>query len=117
MLIGLVTKNGILKVEFANQLRQPGKPKLEAILEASKARLRPILMTILAISLGALSIAMWLWAASTSRIGMGIVIVGGTIFSLVLTLFVIPAMYLMWSKAREHYPEFDRIGEYERTVT
>lgn len=114
MLIGLVTKNGILIVEFANQLREQGKPKLEAILEASEARLRPILMTSLAIALGALPIAMSLGAASTSRIGMGVVIVGGTIFSLALTLFVIPAIYLMWSKARKHYPEFDHIDEYER---
>ncbi|NRT14687.1 HAE1 family hydrophobic/amphiphilic exporter-1/multidrug efflux pump [Flavobacterium sp. 28A] len=114
MLIGLVTKNGILIVEFANQLREQGKPKLEAILEASEARLRPILMTSLAISLGALPIAMSLGAASTSRIGMGVVIVGGTIFSLVLTLFVIPALYFMWSKTRKHYPEFDHIDEYEK---
>jgi HAE1 family hydrophobic/amphiphilic exporter-1/multidrug efflux pump len=113
MLIGLVTKNGILIVEFANQLREQGKPKLEAILEASEARLRPILMTSLAISLGALPIAMSLGAASTSRIGMGVVIVGGTIFSLVLTLFVIPALYFMWSKAKKHYPEFEHIQEYE----
>jgi multidrug efflux pump len=114
MLIGLVTKNGILIVEFANQLREQGKPKLEAILEASEARLRPILMTSLAISLGALPIALSLGAASTSRIGMGVVIVGGTIFSLVLTLFVIPALYLMWSTARKHYPEFDHIEAYEK---
>ncbi|GAA3756495.1 efflux RND transporter permease subunit [Flavobacterium ginsengiterrae] len=114
MLIGLVTKNGILIVEFANQLREQGKPKMEAILEASEARLRPILMTSLAIALGALPIAMSLGAASTSRIGMGVVIVGGTIFSLALTLFVIPAIYFMWSKARKHYPEFDRIDEYEK---
>lgn len=114
MLIGLVTKNGILIVEFANQLREQGKPKLEAILEASEARLRPILMTSLAIALGALPIALSLGAASTSRIGMGVVIVGGTVFSLVLTLFVIPALYLMWSKARKHYPEFDHINEYEQ---
>ena len=114
MLIGLVTKNGILIVEFANQLREQGKPKLEAILEASEARLRPILMTSLAITLGALPIALSIGAASKSRIGMGVVIVGGTIFSLVLTLFVIPALYLMWSKARKHYPEFDHIEEYEK---
>lgn len=113
MLIGLVTKNGILIVEFANQLREQGKPKLEAIMEASEARLRPILMTSMAISLGALPIALSLGAASTSRIGMGVVIVGGTIFSLVLTLFIIPSLYLMWSKARKHYPEFDHIEEYE----
>jgi HAE1 family hydrophobic/amphiphilic exporter-1/multidrug efflux pump len=86
MLIGLVTKNGILIVEFANQLREQGKPKLQAILEASEARLRPILMTSLAIALGALPIALSIGAASKSRIGMGIVIVGGTIFSLVLTI-------------------------------
>ncbi|MGO4903959.1 efflux RND transporter permease subunit [Flavobacterium sp. W20_MBD1_R3] len=116
MLIGLVTKNGILIVEFANKLREEGKPKLEAILEASESRLRPILMTSLAISLGALPIALSLGEASTSRIGMGVVIVGGTIFSLILTLFVIPAMYLMWSRARKHYPEFDHIEEYENEV-
>ena len=114
MLIGLVTKNGILIVEFANQLREQGKSKMEAIMEASESRLRPILMTSLAISLGALPIALSLGAASVSRIGMGVVIVGGTIFSLVLTLFVIPAMYLMWSRERKHYPEFDHIDEYEK---
>lgn len=116
MLIGLVTKNGILIVEFANQLREQGKSKIDAILEASEARLRPILMTSLAIALGALPIALSLGAASKSRIGMGVVIVGGTIFSLILTLFIIPALYLMWSKARKHYPEFDHIEEYEREV-
>ncbi|WP_300569929.1 efflux RND transporter permease subunit [Flavobacterium sp.] len=113
MLIGLVTKNGILIVEFANQLREQGKPKFEAIIEASESRLRPILMTSLAIALGALPIAMSLGAASTSRIGMGVVIVGGTLFSLMLTLFVIPSIYLMWSKERKHRPEFDHINEYE----
>ena len=114
MLIGLVTKNGILIVEFANQLREQGKPKYDAIVEAAEARLRPILMTSLAISLGALPIALSLGAAATSRIGMGVVIVGGTIFSLVLTLFVIPAIYLMWSKARKHHPEFDNLEAFEK---
>jgi HAE1 family hydrophobic/amphiphilic exporter-1/multidrug efflux pump len=114
MLIGLVTKNGILIVEFANQLREQGKSKYDAIVEASEARLRPILMTSLAISLGALPIALSLGAAATSRIGMGVVIVGGTIFSLVLTLFVIPAIYLMWSKARKHHPEFDNLEAFEK---
>jgi HAE1 family hydrophobic/amphiphilic exporter-1/multidrug efflux pump len=113
MLIGLVTKNGILIVEFANQLREQGKTKMEAIMEASESRLRPILMTSLAIALGALPIAMSLGAASTSRIGMGVVIVGGTLFSLILTLFVIPAIYFMWSRAKKHRPEFDNIKEYE----
>ncbi len=114
MLIGLVTKNGILIVEFANQLREQGVSKYEAILEASESRLRPILMTSLAIALGALPIALSLGAASTSRIGMGVVIVGGTLFSLILTLFVIPAIYLMWSRDKKHRPEFDNIAEYEK---
>jgi len=80
MLIGLVTKNGILIVEFANQLREQGKSKYDAIMEASESRLRPILMTSLAIALGALPIALSLGAAAKSRIGMGVVIVGGTLF-------------------------------------
>jgi multidrug efflux pump len=111
MLIGLVTKNGILIVEFANQLREEGKDKYTAIVEAAESRLRPILMTSLAIALGALPIALSLGAASTSRIGMGVVIVGGTVFSLVLTLFVIPAIYFMWSRAKKHRPEFDNIKD------
>ncbi|WP_100611860.1 efflux RND transporter permease subunit [Confluentibacter lentus] len=114
MLIGLVTKNGILIVEFANQLREEGMPKHEAILKAAESRLRPILMTSLTIALGALPIALSLGAASTSRIGMGVVIIGGTMFSLVLTLFVIPAIYLMWSREKKHRPEFDKIDSYEK---
>jgi hydrophobe/amphiphile efflux-1 (HAE1) family protein len=93
MLIGLVTKNGILIVEFANQKRALGLSKKAAVLEAAQQRLRPILMTSLATALGALPIAMSLGDASTSRIPLGIVIVGGILFSLVLTLFVIPAVY------------------------
>ena len=113
MLIGLVTKNGILIVEFANQLREEGMPKPKAIMKAAESRLRPILMTSLTIALGALPIALSLGAASTSRIGMGVVIIGGTMFSLVLTLFVIPALYLMWSKEKVHRPEFDQLEKYE----
>jgi hydrophobe/amphiphile efflux-1 (HAE1) family protein len=93
MLIGLVTKNGILIVEFANQKREFGLDKKTAVLDAAAQRLRPILMTSLATALGALPIALSLGAASTSRIPLGIVIVGGIMFSLVLTLFVIPAVY------------------------
>lgn len=93
MLIGLVTKNGILIVEFANQKREIGLSKMDAVLEAAQQRLRPILMTSLATSLGALPIALSLGASATSRIPLGIVIVGGIMFSLVLTLFVIPAVY------------------------
>ena len=111
MLIGLVTKNGILIVEFANQLRERGLAKQEAIIHAAESRLRPILMTSLTIALGALPIAVALGAASTSRIGMGVVIIGGTMFSLVLTLYIIPAVYLMWSREKKHRPEFDLIEE------
>ena len=93
MLIGLVTKNGILIVEFANKKREQGLPKNQAVVEAATQRLRPILMTSLATSLGALPIALSLGAAATSRIPLGIVVVGGILFSLVLTLFVIPAVY------------------------
>lgn len=113
MLIGLVTKNGILIVEFANQLREDGMPKPQAILKAAESRLRPILMTSLTIALGALPIALSLGAASKSRIGMGVVIIGGTMFSLILTLFVIPALYLMWSREKVHRPEFDELEKHE----
>ena len=97
MLIGLVTKNGILIVEFANKKREKGLNKLDAVLEASGQRLRPILMTSLATTLGALPIALSLGASSSSRVPLGIVVVGGLLFSLVLTLFIIPAMYVMLS--------------------
>ncbi|MBK6641087.1 MAG: efflux RND transporter permease subunit [Bacteroidetes bacterium] len=97
MLIGLVTKNGILIVEFANQLREKGLNKSQAILQASEARLRPILMTTMATVLGALPIALALGAGAESRKSMGIVIIGGLLFSLILTLFVIPAMYRLLS--------------------
>ncbi|MDB5208792.1 MAG: efflux transporter permease subunit [Flavisolibacter sp.] len=93
MLIGLVTKNGILIVEFANQNRKNGMEKTDAAIYSAQQRLRPILMTSLAMALGAMPIALSLGAAATSRIPLGIVIVGGIIFSLILTLFVIPAMY------------------------
>lgn len=93
MLIGLVTKNGILIVEFANQLREKGIERGTALRDAAVARLRPILMTTLATVLGALPIALALGAGAQSRIPLGTVIVGGLLFSLVLTLYVIPAMY------------------------
>lgn len=102
MLIGLVTKNGILIVEFANQLKEQGMNKWDAIESAAAARLRPILMTSIATALGALPIAMALGAGAKSRMGMGIVIVGGIMFSLVLTLFVIPAIYSYLSKDKKH---------------
>lgn len=105
MLIGLVTKNGILIVEFANQKQEEGLSKVEAVVEASKMRLRPILMTSLAMALGSLPLALSLGAASTSRVPLGLVIVGGVIFSLILTLFVIPAVYSYLSL--KHKPVVD----------
>jgi len=101
MLIGLVTKNGILIVEFANKQREAGLSKRQAVIEAATLRLRPILMTSLATSLGALPIALSLGSAATSRIPLGIVVVGGILFSLLLTLFVIPAVYTYISGKRE----------------
>jgi multidrug efflux pump len=101
MLIGLVTKNGILIVEFANHSRLHGMDKNEAVIHASSQRLRPILMTSLTMALGALPIALSLGAAATSRIPLGIVIVGGVLFSLILTLFVIPAIYSFLSRKKK----------------
>ncbi len=103
MLIGIVTKNGILIVEFSNQKRKAGLVKEEAAFEAAAARLRPILMTSLATVFGALPIALALGAGASSRVPLGVVIVGGLLFALVLTLFVIPTMYILMAsnKTRE----------------
>jgi hydrophobe/amphiphile efflux-1 (HAE1) family protein len=101
VLIGLVTKNGILIVEFANQKKDIGMDKWSAVVEASALRLRPILMTSLATILGAIPIAFAFGTASTSRTPMGAVIVGGLIFSLILTLYVIPAIYGMMSSNKK----------------
>ncbi|TCZ68266.1 efflux RND transporter permease subunit [Flaviaesturariibacter aridisoli] len=101
MLIGLVVKNGILIVEFANQSRLAGMNKLEAAIHAAQQRLRPILMTSLAMALGALPIALSLGAAATSRIPLGIVIVGGIMISLIFTLFVVPAIYTFLSSEKK----------------
>jgi multidrug efflux pump len=94
VLVGLVTKNGILIVEFANQRKEDGLAVREAIIDAAVTRFRPILMTTLATILGALPIALALGEASTSRVPMGISIVGGLAFSLILTLYVIPGLYV-----------------------
>ena len=102
MLIGLVTKNGILIVEFSNKKREEGMDKMSALIEAAVYRMRPILMTSLATALGALPIALSLGAAATSRISLGVVIVGGIIFSLMLTLFVIPAIYSYLSSNKKY---------------
>lgn len=94
VLVGLVTKNGILIVEFANQRKDDGLSIKEAIIDSAATRFRPILMTSLATILGALPIAFALGDAATSRMPMGISIVGGLAFSLLLTLYVIPGLYM-----------------------
>ncbi len=93
MLIGLVSKNGILIVEFANQRKAKGMSISDSIMDAAKARFRPILMTSLSTVLGILPIALALGAGSESRVSMGIAVIGGLIFSTILTLFVIPVIY------------------------
>ncbi|MES2657360.1 MAG: efflux RND transporter permease subunit [Verrucomicrobiota bacterium] len=99
MLIGIVTKNGILIVEFANQRKDAGLSKTEAALEAAVSRFRPILMTSLATIFGILPIALSLGASGGSRQSLGIAVVGGLIFSGFLTLFVVPAVYAIFSRA------------------
>ena len=105
MLIGLVTKNGILIVDFANKQQAAGVDKKTAAIEAATMRLRPILMTSLAMALGALPLAISIGAASTSRIPLGIVIIGGIIFSLILTLLVVPVLYSFISSKKHELHE------------
>src|SRR5690606_32698223 len=105
VLIGLVTKNGILIVEFANQRKEHGLKRIDAVIDAATQRLRPILMTTLAMALGALPIALGLGAAAKSRIPMGIVIIGGLMFSLILTLYVVPGLYSYLSRERKEHAD------------
>jgi multidrug efflux pump len=93
MLIGLVSKNGILIVEFANQRKDAGMTKLDAIKYSASARFRPILMTSLATILGISPLALGFGEGAQSRIAMGIAVIGGMVFSTFLTLFVVPAIY------------------------
>jgi multidrug efflux pump len=105
MLIGLVTKNSILIVEFANQLRKRGYSVENAVREAAGARFRPILMTALATMVGILPIALGQGAGGDSRSPLGIAVVGGMFFSTALTIFVVPATYLLIERARERLRE------------
>jgi multidrug efflux pump len=98
MLIGLVTKNAILIVEFANQLRARGMSTRDAVAEAAGIRLRPILMTTFSTIFGVLPIAMGIGAGGEARMPLGIAVVGGLAFSTSLTLFLVPIVYLLLSK-------------------
>jgi len=95
LLIGLVTKNSILLVEYANQLKRAGKNAVEAMIESGSIRLRPIVMTSVATIMGAMPIALGLGAGSASRRPLGYAIVGGMLFSTVLTLFLVPVVYVL----------------------
>lgn len=107
MLIGLITKNGILIVEFANQRKEEGLSVRDAVLAAASSRFRPILMTTLAMIFGTLPIALSLGTASGSRTSLGIAVVGGLIFAGILTLYVIPSVYSYFSRAYVPKPEHD----------
>lgn len=112
-LVGLITKHGILIVEFANQLQEQGKSKLEAILDAATLRLRPILMTTGAMVLGTVPLALASGAGAESRSQIGWVIVGGLTLGTVLTLFVIPAVYLLLARKRQ--PQVRELEEVEQS--
>lgn len=118
MLIGLVTKNSILIVEFSNQLRERGTQLFEAVMQASRIRLRPILMTSFAIIFGVLPIAIGLGAGGEARRPLGIAVVGGLMFSTFLTLVLVPVVYTLLAKftGRESF-EPESIEVAEKTVT
>jgi multidrug efflux pump len=103
LLIGIVTKNSILLVEYANQLKARGMESMEAMLEAARIRLRPIIMTAFATIVGALPIALGLGAGSASRRPLGYAIVGGLFFSTILTLFLVPVAYVMIDNLRARF--------------
>ncbi|MCB1823101.1 MAG: efflux RND transporter permease subunit, partial [Candidatus Competibacteraceae bacterium] len=105
MLVGLITKNGILIVEFANQLRLTGLDRREAVLEAATLRLRPILMTTLATVLGAIPLALAVGAGAESRQQIGWVIVGGLLLGTLLTLSVVPVAYTLLVRKTHHTAE------------
>jgi hydrophobe/amphiphile efflux-1 (HAE1) family protein len=112
MLIGLVTKNGILIVEYANHIRERGASKIDAAIGSAAQRLRPILMTSLAMIFGALPLALSLGAAAKSRIPLGIVMVGGILFSLILSLFIVPVFYTILSRRRaDEATAIDKLNE------
>jgi multidrug efflux pump len=109
LLIGLMAKNGILVVEFANQLRDRGLSIFDAALEASVVRLRPILMTSIATVFGAVPLAMATGAGAESRMALGVVIVGGISLATVVTLFAVPALYVMLARFTKPVGHIERM--------
>ncbi|MDD2793691.1 MAG: efflux RND transporter permease subunit [Sediminibacterium sp.] len=103
MLMGLVTKNSILIVDFTNQLKEAGKPWREAIVEAGKDRMRPILMTTLSMAIGMLPIALGTGTAAAWKNGLAWVIIGGLLSSLVLTVFLVPMVYYLVDRLKERW--------------
>ena len=99
-LIGLISKHGILIVEFANQLQEEGRDKLAAVIEAATLRLRPILMTTAAMVLGAVPLAISTGAGAESRQAIGWVVIGGMLLGTVFTLYVVPTAYLLLARRR-----------------
>ena len=110
MLMGLATKNSIILIDYINQLMQEGKPIKEAIIEAGRTRLRPILMTTFATLAGAVPGAVNFGPGAESRVPMSVVVIGGVIVSTFFTLFVVPCLYLVTARRRrafelDHRPE------------
>ena len=116
MLIGLITKHGILIVEFANQLREKGQDTVDAVIEAATLRLRPILMTTAAMVLGALPLVTATGAGAEARSPIGVVIVGGLLIGTLLTLFVIPVAYTLLTGKLRHHEDDDAIPVPSGTV-
>lgn len=109
-LVGLIAKNGILIVEFANQLQEEGRQKLEAVMESASLRLRPILMTTAAMVLGALPLAISAGAGAESRATIGWVIIGGMTIGTLFTLFVVPVVYSLLATQRQHHAAEEAIA-------
>jgi multidrug efflux pump len=113
--VGLVSKNGILIVEFANHLQEQGRDKLAAIIEAARTRLRPILMTTAATVAGHFPLVLAKGPGAGARNSIGIMLVSGMIIGTIFTLFVVPSIYML--VARRHMAFIEEVGEPERELT
>jgi hydrophobic/amphiphilic exporter-1 (mainly G- bacteria), HAE1 family len=111
MLIGLVLKNGILLVDFTNQRKLEGRTTFEALIDAGQSRLRPILMTTIAMVIGMLPIALAQGAGSEWKNGLAIVMIGGLLSSLMLTIFVVPMVYYMVDRVKEKFSKAEKVLE------